>query len=271
MTSNDLPMPDYTKPTPAGVYDYLLGGKDNSPADRQAAEAVLATAPEMRSLAAENRGFLGRAVKHICEDGAQHEGQDECQLLDLGTGMPTQDNVHLVARRVAPTARVVCVDSDPTVTAHARALLEGDGQTAYINADIRDVDAVLGSRETQQLIDFGRPVAVLMVALLHFIPDTDNPAELVRRYLGAVPSGSYLVLSHVTRDGTATEVRERINAVYGESPNPLQLRSEREILAMFDGLQVLEPGLVDVANWRPADGAKEPGPLRVIGAVARKG
>lgn len=263
MSSQDVPMPPFDAPSPARVYAYLLGDRVNSyPVDQQAAEAVLTIAPEMRSLAAENRRFLRHAVQLACDDGV-------CQFLDLGTGMPTQDNVHEVAQRTDPAARVVYVDNDPTVTAHARAILEDDDQTAYLAADLRDVTSVLEAPETRDLIDPAKPTAVLLVAVLHFVQDADDPAGLVRAYLNAMPPSSFLVLSHVTSTGTDPRVQERIHSVYGKTRNPLQLRTEKEILDLFGGLNLLEPGLVDVAQW-PHPTGDEPGPLRVIGAVARK-
>jgi hypothetical protein len=251
-------------PSPARVYDYLLGGKDNYAVDRVAAERVLAIAPQSRDLAIHNRGFLGRAVRFLAGEAGIG------QFLDIGTGLPTQDNVHQVARRIVPDARVVYADNDPMVRAHAHALLCDDSRIAFINADARDPCAILGARATRNLVDFGEPVAVLMLALLHFLDDAADPAGIVARISGALAPGSYVAISHVTSEGLAEEVRERIDATYAKAPAPLVLRTRAEIEALFGELDLIEPGLVDVTRWRP-DREVPPGPLRLLGGIARVG
>jgi SAM-dependent methyltransferase len=249
------------EPSPARVYDYLLGGKDNYAADRNAAEAVLSIWPETRDLAVDNREFLGRAVHHL----AARAGID--QFLDLGTGLPTRDNVHQVAQRANTTSRVVYVDNDPIVRSHAQALLVSDGQTAFLTADIRSPPAVLSAPETRKLIDLSRPFAVLMVAVLHFV--ADDPAGIVAGYVDALPPGGYLALSHLTSEGASDELRSVVDAVYRDTPAPLYFRSREQIEAMFCGLPLEEPGLVDVPLWRP-NRYQGLGPMRILGGLARK-
>jgi hypothetical protein len=249
------------EPSAARVYDYLLGGKDNYAADRRAAGAIVSIWPETRDLAVDNREFLSRAVYFL----AAEAGVD--QFLDLGTGLPTQDNVHQVAQRANPAAHVVYVDDDPIVGSHAQALLVGDGQTEFLTADIRFPETVLTAPQTRKMIDFSRPVAVLMVAVLHFI--AADPAGLVAQYVDALPSGGYLALSHLTSEGASDELRATVDAVYRDAPAPLHFRTREEIEAMFCGLPLEEPGLVDVPLWRPRR-FRSLGPMRILGGLARK-
>jgi S-adenosyl methyltransferase len=256
------------RPHPARVYDYLLGGKDNFPADREAAEQGLRANPNSRIPPRENRAFLRRVVRFLAAEAGIR------QFLDIGTGIPTSPNVHEVAQAVTPAARVVYVDNDPIVLAHARALLtsSGEGRTAYIDADLRDVDRIVGSPELRSTLDLDQPVGLLLIAILHFIPDEDDPYGVVDQLLAALPSGSYLALSHLTGDFDP-EAWEGVAAVYRKSGVIMRVRSRPEIERFFDGLELLEPGVTSVSRWRPDPG--EPSratdaQVSVLGGVARK-
>ena len=187
---------DTSKPHPARMYDYFIGGKNHFAADRETAAKVLQNSPSTRTAARENRAFLGRAVRYLAAEAGIR------QFLDIGTGLPTTSNVHEVAQAVAPSSRVVYTDNDPMVLAHARALLTSapEGRTAYIHADLRDPAAILSDPATRDVLDFSQPIALMLVAVLHFIPDEDNPAAILATLLDALPSGSYLVASHSTAE-----------------------------------------------------------------------
>ena len=252
---------DATVPTAARMYDYWLGGHDNFAADRIAALKVAETSPEVPLVAKANRAFLGRAVRYLAGEAGIR------QFLDLGTGLPTKGNVHQVAQAITPGAHVVYVDNDPMVLAHARALKTGDG-TAVIHADLRDPDAILGHPETRRLIDFSQPLAILFVAVLHYVPDPDAH-DAVAAYASAAAPGSHLVLTHVT-GGTDPPASAVGRAVFARSANPVTPRTEERVLAFFDGLEILEPGLVPVQQWRPEDHAPAgPDKSWLIGGVAR--
>jgi len=259
------------RPHPARVYDYLLGGKDNFAADRAAAQAGLQANPNSRVPPRENRAFLGRAVRYL----AGQAGID--QFLDIGTGIPTSPNVHELAQQINPAARIVYVDNDPIVLAHARALLRGGpaGRTAYIDADVRDTAAVLGAPDLLATLDLDRPVALLLLAVLHFVGDADDPYGVARRLVDALPSGSYLALSHLTGDFDPA-AWEGVAAVFRRSGVTMQVRSLAEVTRFFDGLELVEPGVVSLPAWRPEPGGYgEEGPpgdaaVSVYGAVARK-
>lgn len=248
--------------TAARMYDYYLGGHDNFAADRIAALQVIEAAPDVPVIAQANRRFLARAVRFL----AAEEGI--CQFLDLGTGLPTQGNVHQIAQQVNPGSRVVYIDNDPMVLAHSRALKTGTG-TTVIHADLRDPDAVLHHRGTCRLIDLSQPVAILLIAVLHFVADPDAGAA-VAQYISAASPGSYLVISHVT---AAPEPRsaQQVTAVYAGTANPGTLRTREQILALFTGTALIEPGLVPVMQWRP-DQAEPTGQAKdwMLAAVARK-
>lgn len=250
-------------PNPARIYDYLLGGKDNFPADREAAEEVLALAPEVRAVARENRAFLRRAVRYLAGEAGIR------QFLDVGTGIPAQGNVHQVAQQVAPDARVVYVDNDPIVLLHARALLAGN-HTTIIQADLREPAAILDHPELREVIDFDQPVAVLLLAILHFITDEEDPAGIVTRLRDAMAPGSYLALSHGTAD-FRPEATLKAAQVYDRATAPLVLRSHAQIGRFFDGLELVPPGLVQVTAWRP-DGELPDGwaTSPAYGGIARK-
>jgi SAM-dependent methyltransferase len=232
-------------PHPARIYDYLLGGKDNFPADRAAAEATLAVGPEGRAIARANRRFLIRAVRFLAEQGIR-------QFIDIGTGIPTSPNVHEAAHAVAPDARVIYVDNDPLVLAHARALLRshGPGETRFIQADLRDPEAILGDPNLVALIDFAQPLAVLLVATLHHIPDAEDPAGIVARLLAPAAPGSYLVVSQLASD-LKPERAAGVAAAAKRSGVTLLPRRRDEVLRFFAGLDLVEPGLVQPPLWRP--------------------
>jgi hypothetical protein len=234
------------RPHPARVYDYLLGGKDNFAADRAAAQAGLAANPNSRIPPRENRAFLRRVVRYLARDAGIS------QFLDIGTGIPTSPNVHEIAQDADPQARVVYVDNDPIVLAHARALLTSGpvGKTAYIDADVRNVGRILYSAELRQTLDMNRPVGLLLLAVLHFIADEDDPWDLAARLLAELPAGSYLALSHLTGDFDPA-AWEGVAAVYRRSGVTMQVRPLAAVERFFTGLDLLDPGVVSLPRWRP--------------------
>ena len=257
-------------PNPARIYDYLLGGKDNFPADREIAEQMLAIAPVAREVVEDNREFLRRAVEVLADAGAR-------QFIDLGSGLPTQGNVHEIAQAAAPGSRVVYVDNDPMVVAHSRALLAGDN-TVAIEGDLRQPDKVLGHPEVRELIDFGQPVALLLLAILHFVPDDEDPFGIVARYRDALPAGSHLAISHGTRDipqrpdlspEEMADMGAKVEQLYQLTTASLVTRTRAEVERFFDGLELLEPGVVEIQRWRP-DGRTSLLPGGFYGGVARK-
>jgi hypothetical protein len=252
-------------PSPARIYDFLLGGKDNYPADREAAQELLAAVPDVRMFAQQNRAFLRRAVRYMAV------GAGISQFIDIGTGLPTQGNVHELARDATPGARVVCVDNDPVVLAHGRAMLHGEADTAILEHDLREPDAIITDPELRKLIDFGQPVGLLLVAVMHFISDEEDPAGLIRRLAGALPSGSHVALSHATVDSRPESVRGE--KVYERATAQARARTRDEVLAMVAGLDLVEPGLVWAPQWHPEPGADpdpEPGRSHLYVVVARK-
>jgi SAM-dependent methyltransferase len=241
-----------------------LGGKDHFVADRMVAERVAANAPEVTVACRENRAFLGRAVRMLAEQGAR-------QFLDIGTGFPTMGNSDEAAHAVAPDARVVCVDNDPVVLAHSRALLarRRTSETTVLAGDLREPERILADPGLRSVIDFSRPVVVMLVAILHFIPDSCDPAGIVATFRDVMAPGSRLVLSHATYDYNIKVLNN--SRVYNDATAPFIPRSRAQITALLDGFEPEEPGLVDVARWRP-DGTR-PLPayhLNIYGAVARR-
>jgi S-adenosyl methyltransferase len=249
----------------ARVYNYWLGGKDNFAADREAAEQAIAANPGIVADVQANRAFLARVVRHLASECGVR------QFLDIGTGLPTASNTHEVAQAVAPESRVVYVDNDPIVLAHARALLTStpEGSTAYLDADLRDPQAIVAA--ASQTLDFGEPVALMLLIILHLIPDTDDPYGIVARLVGALPAGSYLVLAHPASDIHAAQMAEMTRRVNERMSGPkATMRDRAAITRFFDGLELLEPGVVQPQQWRPEPGA--PGPPQVTAwcGVARK-
>jgi hypothetical protein len=247
-------------PAIARVYDYYLGGKDNFAVDRKAAEGLLERVPELRDYAVGNRAFLVRAVRFLAQRGIR-------QFLDIGTGIPTSPNVHEVAQQVDPDTRVAYVDNDPMVSMHAEALMATNRVTSLVWADLRNVDEVL--REAEHLLDFGHPVAIMFVATLHHIEDKDDPAGLVARYLKAAVPGSYLVISHFSGDFNV-EMADFVSAGARQNGDVVMPRSRDEILRLFNGRELVEPGLVQVPWWRP-DAPVGPNAARVwaYGGIAK--
>lgn len=247
---SDLIAPDWIPPyldtgvpTAARMYDYFLGGKDNLPADRQAAEQLLRAVPEVRANARANRAFLGRALRGLAADGIS-------QFLDLGIGLPGPGGTVETVRSVCPDARIVGVDNDPIVLAHARARPSEFGPVTIVTGDVRDPESLLTHPEIRGTIDFDRPVVVLLVAILHFIGDDADPHAMVRTLMGAVAPGSCLVVSHATGDSDAVRVDAAVDA-YDKSTSSLALRPVEEVTRFFDGLELLEPGIVLLPRWRP--------------------
>ena len=233
----------------ARVYDYLLGGKDNFAADRQFTEELLAVYPIVSWIARQNRAFVGRAVRYCA-------GQGVGQFLDVGSGLPTMDNVHEVARRVIPGATVVYVDNDPVAFTHANALLATSDGVAALCLDAREPGKILAEASERGLIDLNGPLVVLLTAILHFIPDEDDPAGIIEVFRDAMPSGSYLVLSHGSHDPVPEEPESAASLFRGAS-SPLITRSRRDIAAMLAGFELVDPGLVAITQWRPVL-AREP-------------
>ncbi|MER7053708.1 SAM-dependent methyltransferase [Streptomyces sp. NPDC000351] len=234
------------RPHSARVWNYLLGGKDNYPVDSEAGDVILTTFPEFAAVARVQRRFLARAVRHLSEEAGIR------QFLDIGTGLPTADNTHELAQRIAPESRIVYVDNDPLVLVHAQALLtsSAEGACAYVDADVRDPDRILA--EAAKTLDLSRPVALTMLGIMGQISDAERPAELVNRLLAGLPPGSYLALS----DGTNTNeaLNTAVEVYNGQSANTYHLRSPQEIASFFAGLDLVEPGVVSTAAWRPDAG-----------------
>ena len=254
---------DTTQPTTARIYDFWLGGHNHFAADRAAALRVSEIAPEAPRLAAENRRFLRRAVRYLAAEAGI------TQFLDIGTGLPTRGNVHEIAQQVNPDARVVYVDNDEMVIAHSRALKTGPDVTV-IHGDLRDPGGILDHPGTRELIDFTQPFAVLMVAVLHFVSNADDPAAVIGRFRDAMTDGSYLVISHVTGDVHATSAA-RAAAEYKKIAPDSTLRGRTEIGRLFTGFDLVEPGLVQLPYWRPDEPpAADADDLWILGAVGRK-
>jgi SAM-dependent methyltransferase len=232
------------RPTPARMYDYFLGGKDNYAVDREAAERVREAIPNTREIVWENRFFLQRAVRYLASSGID-------QFIDLGTGLPTQGNVHEIAGQVTPSPRVVYVDNDPIVLAYGRGLLAGSPGTTVITADMREPHTILANPDLRTLIDLSRPTAVLLVAVLHFITDSENPAGIVKAFREILAPGSYLVLSHLTTDGPPPDAVAHTTEVYASATSPIVFRTRDQIAQFFDGFTLMRPGLVRPWQWHP--------------------
>ena len=249
----------------ARIYDALLGGKDNYAADREAARRLIEVIPDAQRVARDNRAFLGRAVRYLA-------GQvGVSQFLDIGTGLPTRGNVHEAARSANPDARVVYCDYDPVVVANARALLADVPEVTAIEGDVRYPRHLLTLPAVRDVIDFSEPVAVLLVAVLHFVPDSDSPWSAVRCITDHLAPGSYLVISHVTGDEISGDAVSQASAIYADALVQGAARSKGDIARFFDGVHLIDPGLVDVAAWRSRRRSKDPGrPVLFYGGVGRK-
>ena len=250
------------RPHPARVYDYLLGGKDNFAADREAAQAGLRGNPDGRIPPRQNRLFLRRVVRFLAERGID-------QFLDIGTGIPSAPNVHHIAQQVNPRSRIVYVDNDPIVLAHARALLTShpDGKTDYIDADLRDLDSILGSAALRDTIDLGRPVGLLLIAIMHFVGDDDNPWGIAERLLAELPPGSYLALTHLTGD-FQPEAWAHVVEIYRKQGVTMRVRPKADIDRFFTGLELVEPGVRILPAWRPELGEPTDDPTPTDGQVS---
>jgi S-adenosyl methyltransferase len=260
----DLPEINTSVPHPARVYNYLLGGTDNFEADRAAAEAAIKTFPRTAESARAARALLRRAVRFLAAEAGIR------QFLDIGSGLPSGENVHQVAQSVLPEARVVYVDNDPIVQLHAQTLLAGsrDGAVAFLDADLRDPETILG--ETAKTLDFGQPMAVLLLGILHSIGDGDDPYGIVRGLVQAIPGGSYLAICHLTAD-IYPELADFARALNERQLDmPLVLRDRAQVTSFFEGLDLVEPGVVQLSKWRPRSAAEAEAAAALWGGVARK-
>ncbi|WNV86562.1 SAM-dependent methyltransferase [Umezawaea sp. Da 62-37] len=256
---------DLNRPSAARVYDYYLGGAHNFAVDRAMGEQAIGMWPDLPLIMQANRAFLRRAVRYCVAAGIR-------QFLDLGSGIPTVGNVHEVARLDAPDARVVYVDIDPVAVAHSRSILGDDDHCAVVQADMRRPDVVLNSPQVGSLLDLSQPVAVMMVAVLHFVPDSDDPARIVAAYGDVVAPGSVLVMSHATDGGGSGPTAEH-RQLYTRTATPMNMRSPAQVTALFEGFDIVDPGVVFLPLWRPASPDDVDGnPERFTGlaAVGRK-
>jgi S-adenosyl methyltransferase len=255
---------DTTVAHSARVHDYWLGGKDNFAADRAAGDAVIAAYPGIVMSVRANRAFLARAVRFLAAEAGIR------QFLDVGTGIPTANNTHEVAQSVAPDCRVVYVDYDPIVLTHARALLVGapEGVTDYVDADLRDPQTIL--EHAARTLDFSRPVAVMLIAIMHLIGDDADPYGIVRQLMAAVPAGSYLALSQVASDIEPEQMAEAARRYNRLAHETQRHRNRAEVTRFFDGLDLVEPGLVPVQQWRPGSEMEARARSAMWGGVGRK-
>jgi len=254
---------DTSVPSPARMWNYWVGGKDHFAADREAADSIMAAMPSLPAIARSVRHFLIDIVQSLTVDYGIR------QFLDIGTGLPTADNTHDVAQRAAPESRIVYADYDPVVLAHARALLTSspEGKTDYIQADLRDTETILAAAD--RTLDFKEPVAILLLAVLHFIPDQDDPYAIVRKLMDAVPSGSFLVIVHAPSDRSPAEMAEHTRRYNESGAEFMRPRSQEEILRFFTGLELIGPGVAPLSEWLPK-GQAGPGSREAVAGVARK-
>jgi len=260
----ELPKIDTSVAHIARVYDYWLGGKDNFAVDREVGDKVLAIHPETVLSVQANRRFLARSVRYLTADAGIR------QFLDIGTGLPSANNTHEVAQDIAPASRVLYVDNDPIVLVHARALLTSspEGETGYLDADLKDTAAILAG--AAQMLDFSQPVGVMLVAVLHMLRDEEEPRSIVDRLMAAVPPGSHLVISHLAIDVQRKTMAEMSRQLNESMTQQFSMRTRDQVTSFFDGLTLLDPGVVLTHEWRPGSGdeAKTPGVLWA--GVARK-
>ncbi len=235
---------DVSQPNPARMYDYALGGAHNFAVDRDAFDRLAEIDPDAPLVGRTNRAFLRRAVRYCLGRGVR-------QFLDLGSGIPTEGNVHEIAQTAAPDARVVYVDNEPVAVSHTRQILRGNDLADIVPADMRDVREVLAAPETRRQLDLDQPVALMMVAVLHYVSDQDDPAAVIAAYREHLPPGSVLVLSHTTSDQANPELVAELERLFSDSPNPVTHRTEAEVRALLAGTQLVDPGLVWTPLWRP--------------------
>jgi hypothetical protein len=255
---------DINVPNAARMYDYSLGGLHNFAVDREMVEKVVAMAPNARQIGLANRAFLGRFVRRMVSQGVR-------QFLDVGSGIPTLANVHEVAQQADPEARVMYVDIDPVAVAHGRAILAGNPRADTIMGDVRRPDDIVRHPEVTGLLDFTEPVAVLLIAVLHFVPDEDDPAGIVRRFREAIRPGSLIAISHGSPPPQRPEDAAAVSSIYQRTSTPLHLRTAEQIGGLLDGMEIVTPGIVPVTDWHPEpeDEGIEPRP-EVLAAVGRK-
>ena len=256
---------DADRPSAARIYDYLLGGFHNFEVDRAVARQAMAAMPDVVTQAQANRAFLHRSVRYLVGAGVR-------QFLDLGSGIPTLGNVHEIAQAVDPDARVVYVDIDAIAVEHSRQILNGVPGTAVLQQDMRNPEAILADPELTAVVDLSQPVAVILIAVLHAVPDSDDPAGVVARYRDALAPGSYLVIAHGSHEGRAEEA-EKLVEVSRRTPTPLTLRGRAEVGAFFDGFDLVEPGITFAPSWRPEtpeDAGEHPERSGNIAGVGRK-
>jgi hypothetical protein len=235
---------DLERPAAARMYDYYLGGSHNFEADRALADENLKVWPDLPHITRANRAFLGRAVSYLCAEGVD-------QFLDLGAGIPTSGNVHEIAQGVNPAARTVYVDTDPVAVAHGLSLLADEPQAMALEGDLREPAHILGNPAVTGFLDFSRPIAVLMLAVLHFVPDSDDPAGLIAAYRDATAPGSYFAVSHATGDYWPERAKQT-EGIYQQSRNAMTFRSREQVAGLMAGYELVPPGLVDYTLWRPA-------------------
>jgi hypothetical protein len=252
---------DVELPSAARVYDYLLGGGHNFAVDRTVGEKVLHALPNGRQIARSNRAFLRRAVLYMI-------GQGITQFLDLGSGIPTVGNVHEVAQETDPMCRVVYVDNDEVAVAHSQLILQGNQNATVVAADLCQPATVLGAPAVQRLLDFSKPLGLLMVAVFHFVPDDKDPLGILSQYRDALPTGSLLALSHLTADQTPVGMSAVVEAMKN-SRDPMYFRSYDQVLTMFDGFELIEPGVVDAPKWRPDSNCYDTDPQGVYAGLGR--
>jgi len=259
-------MPDFDTSVPhiARVYDYWLGGKDNFAADRAMGERTLQAYPNLVFSVRANRAFLARAVRFLVDTAGIR------QFLDIGTGIPTADNTHEVAQRIAPESRIVYVDNDPVVLSHAKALLKStpEGACAYIDADLRDPEAILAA--AADTLDFSQPVAVMLIAVMHFVGDDAQASAIMNRLMAACVPGSYVALSHAASDIDAAQMAEMVRRLNESTAEKTTLRDRAGVTRLFDGLELVEPGVIRAAEWRPDTDLEAASPAALWGGVARK-
>ena len=262
----DLDVPagiDMTIPNAARMYDYYLGGVNHFPADREAAEHVLRAAPWIRATALENRAFLGRVVRFLAGEGGIR------QFIDIGTGLPTEGNVHDIVSRAAPGGRVTYVDNDPVVLGQSRAILSGADGVSTIRADLRQPAEIIGHPALSGFVDWAQPVAALLVAVAHFIPDTDDPPAIIGQFHDAMAPGSYLAISHV-HHAAVSDAAHQVTSIYARASAPLVFRTRDQITRLFAGFDLIDPGVVSIPEWRPDPRLFPPGEVWGLAGVGRK-
>jgi O-methyltransferase involved in polyketide biosynthesis len=256
---------DLTRPNAARVYDYYLGGSHNFAIDRQMAQQAIELWPDVPMIVRANRAFLRRAVRQLIRAGVR-------QFLDLGSGIPTRGNVHEKAQRLNPDAKVVYVDHDPVAIAHGQAILRGNDRVKAILGDVRDPGAIIAHPAVRDLIDFDRPVGLLLVSVLHFVFDEYDPKRIVATLRDALPPGSYVAIQHATADKQPETTLKMLEYFNSQSPEPMRWRTREEITALLGGFTILEPGVVFLSQWRPGSSEVEPNPERFASytAIGRK-